>query len=132
MALPWRRMVRFGLVGGAVTGFNYLIYVAFIRAGFHYLIGATIGWMVGVAISFLGNRYWTFRPGGAPRLHEVGKFIGTYLLQLLVGSATLVILIDGFHIGDRVAYVMNLPVTALLSYVVLDRLVFIRRAAPTT
>lgn len=128
MLLPWRKIGRFGLVGGAVTALNYLLYLGMIGLGFHYLAATTTGWLIGVLLSFVGNKYWTFTRRGPADGREVGSFLLGYVLQLVFGSLTLFAFIDLAGIDFRVAFFLNVALTALFSYLFMDRITFAMRA----
>jgi putative flippase GtrA len=122
--MAWQKMARFAVVGGGITAFNYVLYLAMIEAGFHYLVPTTIGWILGVVVSFFSNKYWTFERSGAPRIPEVGGFFVGYVLQLVLGSAGIFALIDVLGVDHRIAFPVNVVLTATFSYIFLNRVVF--------
>lgn len=124
--------MRFGVVGGGISAFNFVLYMIMVAAGFHYLIPTTIGWGVGVALSYIGNKYWAFMKRGSPDIPELYAFLVGYLLQLALGSTTLFAAIDLLGVSPNPAYVANLAITAVFSYCFLDRLVFNARRQDRT
>jgi len=123
MALIYR-LFRFGAVGAAITIFNYILFIFLTDRGVHYLIAVTLGWAIGVAVSYGGNKYLTFGNGGAPNKREISGFISLYVAQLILGSTTLAIMIDGLHLDYTIAYVLNVVITASFSFLLMDRMVF--------
>lgn len=118
------RIGRFGIVGVGVTAFNYWLYVTLIGIGFHYVLATSVGWALGVVISFFANKYYTFVVAGRPQWRELGGFVTGYVLQLVFGTATLVLMIDGLGIEYRIAFFVNVAMTAAFSFLFLDNLVF--------
>lgn len=124
--LPWR-VLRFAVVGTGVTLFNFALYVGLIAMGAHYLVATVAGWAIGVAVAFHLNRTVTFRLRTRTGLREVWSFLATYVAQLALGTATLVLMIDGLGIEYRIAFFVNVAITALFSFTLMDRVVFRRR-----
>lgn len=122
-----QRIFRFGIVGGGITLLNYVLSVALIGLGAHYVLATSFGWFVGVVISFFANKHYTFLQRGQADLREVASFLSGYVLQLLVGTATLVIFIDGIGLPFGLAFCFNVVITALFSYCFMDRIVFTTR-----
>jgi putative flippase GtrA len=125
------KLGRFGVVGIVVTAFNYLLYVTMISFGFHYLVPTTIGWFLGLVVAFVGNKYWTFGRRSRTSAREAGRFIFAYLLQLVFGSCTLLMMIDALGLDPNPAYFINLALTAGFSFLFLDRFVFPSPATTT-
>lgn len=128
MTFPWAKVMRFGIVGGGVTLLNYVLSLAMIAGGHHYLVATATGWAVGVAVSYVFNKYFTFLRSDRPGAREVGSFLAGYVLQLLIGSMTLVFLVDVAGIPFKLAFFLNVIVTALFSYIFMDRIVFTWRS----
>jgi putative flippase GtrA len=125
--LPWAKITRFGIVGSGVTALNFLLYVTLIGAGFHYLAATGAGWATGVAVSFFLNKHYTFLQPARPAGREVNSFLTGYVLQLLLGSLSLAFLVEVARIDCKTAFFLNVPITALFSYLFMDRIVFAAR-----
>lgn len=73
--------LRFGLVGLANTGIGVAVILslqALTPAG-PYLANAG-GYAVGLVVSFLGNRSWTFRAGDGAVTPQALRFLGSFAL----------------------------------------------------
>lgn len=117
------RIVRFGLVGGGVTMLAYLLFLAGIALGLHYLVASLIAWAGGVVVGFMAHRRVTFDDRGAWQ-GQVARYLGVYLLQLVFGTATLAALIDLVGLPPWLAYPANVCFTATFSYILMSRTVF--------
>lgn len=126
------RILRFGLVGVTITGFNYLLYAYLVAHGVHYLIATTLGWIIGVCAAFFGNKYFTFLHFEVIDREQVGKFLSCYVSQLLIGSATMMVMIEAIGIGYHLAFFINVAITSCYSFLFMDRLVFLRRGRPAS
>ena len=122
-------ILRFGLVGGFVTGLVYLSFVGMIRLGVHYLAASAIGWAFGVGISYALNRTFTFAVPERARPKEFGAFVGGYALQLGLGTFAYWVLMGLLHLGPTVSFLINLVFTSTFSFVFMRWVVF-RRSHP--
>lgn len=118
------RIMRFGIVGVAITAINYLLYAYLVAHRVHYLVATTVGWVLGVCIAFFGNKYLTFLHHETIDGRQVRRFLTCYISQLLIGSATMIILIDGNGVGHHLAFFINVAITSCYSFLFMDRLVF--------
>lgn len=88
------KLFRFGLVGAAATGLQYLILVLLVHQGVAAAVASTIGFMTSACGSYVLNYHFTFRsreshgPAIAKfmTLVSVGLAINYGLMQLLVGA----------------------------------------------
>lgn len=118
------QLLRFGLVGGGVTLLCYLIFLAGIAAGCHYLLASAIAWVVGLMVGFFAHRRVTFSADGRAHVAETIRYLGTYILQFMLGTATLAIMIDGIGLAPWIAYPVNVVLTASFSYLMMSLIVF--------
>lgn len=87
------RLFRFGLVGVAATGLQYLILVVLVHQGVASPVASTIGFVVSSFANYVLNYHFTFRsqeshgPAFAKfmTLVGVGLVLNYGLMQLLVG-----------------------------------------------
>jgi dolichol-phosphate mannosyltransferase len=58
----WIQLAKFGVVGGSGYLVNLGVYALLLRqAGLHYLLSATISFLVAASWNYWWNRHWTFR-----------------------------------------------------------------------
>ena len=79
--------VRFAAVGLASNAFLFLAYLLLTSVGLDPVLAVTLVWVIGVAITFVFNRSWTFRYTGAvtPALIRYGLLYGVaYALNVLL------------------------------------------------
>lgn len=81
------RVLKFGVVGVVNNAIGYAIFVVLSLTGVGYVGAMTISYLVGMGISFLGNRAWTFGHSG-PVWPTVVRFVAAnvtgYGVNLLV------------------------------------------------
>lgn len=80
------RLLRFAVVGVVVTGSYMLVTYAGIRyLSLTAVISGWYGCAAAIAVSYLGQKYFTFRSDGAHRI-ELPKFLLTCVIALAVSS----------------------------------------------
>ena len=59
------QFVKFGIVGLSNTLISYVVYVAGVRFGMHYLLASILGFVISVLNSFYWNNKYVFEIGRA-------------------------------------------------------------------
>jgi putative flippase GtrA len=119
-------VVRFGLVGGFVTGVVYLVFIGLIQIGAHYLTAQAWSWLVGLALGYGLNRTFTFAVAKRVGLVELLLYLSCYLLQYALGAIGFWLWIDQLHFGPTLAFVCNVVITTIFSFVFMRGVVFRR------
>src|ERR1700739_884383 len=57
----WEQLAKFCAVGGVRCGINLAVCAVLRQAGLHYLVAATLSFLVAVTSNYTWNRLWTFR-----------------------------------------------------------------------
>jgi putative flippase GtrA len=119
-------MLRFGLVGVVNTGVDFLVFVLlFYGLAWPLLVANTLGYLAGLANSYVLNSRWTFgdRVGGRvparPLLYACLNGVGLLLANLAVAALAL-------FLPAWLAKVGAIAVTFTWNYWSSDRLVFVR------
>jgi putative flippase GtrA len=109
------QLVRYVLVGGAATAFDYGVYFLFTRGLFLAVeLANPLSYLAGSVFSFLGQRSITFRSNGNP-WPQYFRFVIVNAIGLCVSQATLLI---GLHFGlhDLVAKVVCVITSGSFNY----------------
>jgi putative flippase GtrA len=109
------KQVRFLIVGCINTFAGYGVYALMIFCGFHYVVAQTVSLIVGVANSYLWNKYFTFRQ---PRrsLMELVRFVSVYAASYLMSLLILFLCVDVWGISAYLAGAVGLFFTTIISY----------------
>ena len=107
--------IRFLFVGGLNTLVGYGIYALLVYIGVNYLLANTISTIIGIAHSYLWNRFFTFKSKNRA-IKEITKFVSVYIVSYLIGMCTLFIFKDKLNISAYIAGLINLVITTLISY----------------
>lgn len=77
------RLARYGLVGLFTNGSIYLLFLAMIWTGMYPVLASGLCYGLGVALSYLLNRRWTFNSKGKHR-QDIPRFLLAYGVGLIV------------------------------------------------
>ena len=113
--------VRFLLVGGLNTGIAFVLFVVIeLIIGRHtsYLVSLFAGYVIGVIISFLAHRRFTFRIVGSGNIVvDFLRFQSVSLVALAVNTLVLPVLVEFAGLTPIVAQAIIVVVTTVISYV---------------
>ena len=103
----WRQLAKFCAVGGSGYVVNLCVF-AFCVGVFdlHYLVGATVAFVVAVLNNFWWNRHWTFRARSGHAGFQAARFFTVSVAAFLFAAAVLELLVS-------VAGVPEVPAQAL-------------------
>ena len=110
------KKVRFLFVGGLNTAVGYGLYALFIFFGWHYVIAQTLSTVIGVAHSYLWNKYFTFGKT-ARSFKEALRFVSVYVVSYLISLLLQYLMIDKAGISAYIAGLISLLFTTVISYV---------------
>jgi putative flippase GtrA len=108
---------------GAVADLGLLFIL--VRSGVHYLIAATIAFIVATCVSFTMQKFWAFRNRQLERLHvQAPLFLLVAFFNVLMNTLLMYVLVDTFHIWYLGAQVIASGLVAVYSFFVYKFLVF--------
>ena len=115
-----RRVLGFGLVGVSNTVVSYVVFVLLTRLGLHYFAANACGFVAGAINSYLWNSRLVFKTAGEGQRQGMLTFarstVAGVVSNVLVGGATLGLLINGLGVSELVAPIVNLAVTFPVNY----------------
>lgn len=109
-----QRLFRYGSVGIITNVTLYLVFILFLRLGLTPSVAAGVCYGLGVGISYLLNRRWTFSSTDSHR-RDIPKFILAYGVGLVSTMLTITLLI--LWLPPELAQIVNIGLTALVIYV---------------
>ncbi len=108
----WEQLAQFCIVGAVGYVINLGVYAALLHAGLHYLLAATLSFLVAVANNYWLNRHWTFRDRKAGIAAQGMRFFLISVASLGANLLVLHVLITfglGKLVGQAVAIVLVTP-----------------------
>ena len=115
------QFVKFGIVGLSNTLISYVVYVAGVRFGMHYLLASILGFVISVLNSFYWNNKYVFGQGKEVRnlLKTLLKTFMAYAFTgLVLANILLYIWVDILGISEYLGPLINLVVTVPLNFVI--------------
>lgn len=119
--LELRRFTRFGLTGVMTNGALYLTFLAMIWAMVPPMLASALAYALGLALSYVVNRSWSFRSTGSHR-REVPRFLIAYALGFGVTMGSMWLLLK--FMGPALAQFLTIGITGVSIYVFLRLLRF--------
>ena len=111
--------LKFLVVGGISTLVNYGVFsVTLTLVKQSPLIAAAFGYMSGVGVGFVGNKYYSFQ-SSSKEISETMRYLGVYLSTLFVS-----LVLAHFINANVFSYVFIIGVTTVLNYLGCRFLVF--------
>jgi putative flippase GtrA len=122
------RILKFGLVGAANNAVGYGIFVVLSLVGTGHIPAMTVSYVVGMGISFWGNRSWTFSHRGA-MWPTVVRFLGANAVGYAVNFAVLNVLVTVTGVPQIPAQLVATAVVAACTFTLMRAWVFRERTA---
>lgn len=104
------QLLRYGLLGIATNSVGFIVYLIFTHLGTTPKITMTCLYGIGVAISFWGNRKWTFRHNGSVAGSGL-RYVIAYVFGYFINLAILMVMVD--KLGYAHQWVQALAVFAV-------------------
>jgi putative flippase GtrA len=108
----WEQLAQFCVVGAVGYLINLGVYALLLHEGVHYLLAATLSFLVAVANNYWLNRHWTFRERKAGVAAQGMRFFLISLASLGANLLVLHVLIRlglGKLVGQAIAIVLVTP-----------------------
>ena len=119
-------LLRYVINGVVATGAHYLVLVISLEffnlhsAGLANLMASTVG----IALSFLGNRYLVFRSYEEPILNQATRFTFLYALIAIVHGSVLFVWTDRLGLNYNIGFLIAVFIQVLIGYLGGKRYVF--------
>ena len=124
-----RQPIAYVIAGGYNTLFGFLAFAGLyllLEHQLHYLIIASLSWILAVTNSFLVYRYWVFQSSGNLLLEYLKVYV-VYGLSFFMGLALLFLLVEQFDLHPIAAQVIVIAITFVISYFGHSRFTFITK-----
>lgn len=117
------KMLRFAVVGVVVTGSYALTTFAGIEwAGWHPALAGFAACAVAIVVSYLGQKYFTFRSDEEHRI-ELPKFLAACMLAVVVSTASLTTITE-LGLDYRLGILISALLLPLCNFTVMNLWVF--------
>ena len=110
-----RREFRFLVVGVINTIVGYGAYALFLSLHVNYLVASTLSTIIGVANSYIWNRFFTFKSKGKA-FSELARFSLVYIVSYCISMLFLYLVVGVFGLNAYIAGGANIILTTLISW----------------
>ena len=114
------QFIRFALVGSSGVLVNLAVYaLAIYGLSLHYMLAATLSFMVAMTNNFILNRFWTFQTHRSGSTRAGGQYFRYFVVTLfgyLVNMVLLWVFIDGFQWDKIMAQLLAILVTTMSNF----------------
>ncbi|MFZ1814793.1 MAG: GtrA family protein [Rhizobiaceae bacterium] len=118
------QLARFAVTGGVASGVYAIVaYVCVSHAELSGTIASVIAYAIAIPVSFLGQKFWTFRSRGAIR-QELSKFLMLQIGNLVAAAMVMGVLTDALSLDPVIGIMVVVIVIPILTYVVLSTRIF--------
>ena len=127
-----RQFSRYVTVGALNTAVSLTAYSGLVASGTPYVVASGIGFLLGAATSYLGNRAWTFAATPTSHGSAAPRYLGVMALGLASDRVAIALLVDGAGVPKLPAQLVVTPLVAVQGYLLSRHWAFAdgRAAAP--
>lgn len=109
------KFIKFGLVGIVNTAITMIIFNILHFMGVNYIVANSIGYIGGMANSYLWNNKWVFK-SESKDVSTVVKFIIVNLIVMGINNVLLILLVNKIGIATVIAQVIALVITTIINF----------------
>lgn len=101
-----------------------LLYLFHHIFGIHYLISASIAFIIAFFMSFLFHKFWTFRSHDEKTHKQMIMYLGSSIFGLLLNTALMYVFVDIFDMGVILSQIIVGLLVACCSFFISRNIVF--------
>ena len=114
------QFIKFGFVGISNTLISLVVYYLGLALGVHYVAANAAGFVLGTINAYFWNNRYVFKKAEG-EVRSTGRSVVrefvSYGFTLALSTVLLALWVDGLHISDKIAPIINLLVTIPLNFV---------------
>ncbi len=120
------RPLRYIIAGVLATGADLvLLYIFTDWFGLWYMFSATVAFAIALSISFVLQKYWTFKDKATDRIHhQIILYVATGLFSIGLNSILLYSLVEFLHIHYILSQIVGNVVVAIVNFIIYQWLIF--------
>lgn len=121
-----RFLIRYG-ISGATGAFIQITtdMLAVDVFGAHYQVGVVVGFCIAVTVSFLLQKYWTFRDGGREHLEiQLISYVLIAIGSLVANVLLMYVFVEQFELFYLVAQILTIGIVVGLSFLLNNFITF--------
>jgi putative flippase GtrA len=114
----WVQLVKFCAVGGSGYVVNLSVFALAVHVlDVHYLLAATMAFVVAVTNNFFWNRHWTFRARDGHAGFQAARFFTVSVFAFAFAAAVLELLVAGLGSPELPAQALSIIAATPLNFI---------------
>ena len=114
----WIQLAKFGVVGLSGYVVNLVVYALLLKqAGLHYLLAATVSFLVAATNNYIWNRLWTFRHQRGHVAYQGLRFLIVAVLAYGANLLLLTALVEVVGVDKIVAQAIAIVLVTPLNFI---------------
>ena len=116
-----RKVLKYGFFGGVTAGLEFVIFLM-LSSWTHIYVASMVSFLVGLAASFLFNKFIVFQNSKTVSKMETVQFLALGLINSQLSSA--VTWATSIFLPRPVAKIISMGAVAVWNYVLMNRVIF--------
>jgi len=114
----WIQLLKFCAVGASGYAVNLAVFFVCVELlGLHYLLAATVAFVVAVTNNFWWNRHWTFRAKGGSARFQAPRFFTVSIVAFLFAALVLELLVGVAGMPEVAAQAIAIAAATPLNFI---------------
>jgi putative flippase GtrA len=114
----WVQLLKFCAVGASGYVVNLAVFYVCVEViGLHYLLAATISFVVAVTNNFWWNRHWTFKARSGRARFQAPRFFAVSILAFLFAATVLEVLVSVAGLPELAAQAIAIAMATPLNFI---------------
>ncbi|HYN53065.1 MAG TPA: GtrA family protein [Thermoleophilaceae bacterium] len=114
----WIQLLKFCAVGASGYVVNLAVFYACVEGlGLHYLLAATLAFIVAVTNNFWWNRHWTFRAKSGSARFQAPRFFTVSIVAFLFAAMVLELLVSVAGMPELAAQAIAIMAATPLNFI---------------
>jgi putative flippase GtrA len=114
----WVQLIKFCAVGGSGYVVNLSVFtLCFEVLGLHYLVAATVAFLVAVTNNFWWNRHWTFKVRSGRAGFQAPRFLAVSVAAFLFAAGVLELLVSVAGLPEVAAQAISIVAATPLNFI---------------
>jgi putative flippase GtrA len=108
---------KFSIVGFVNTASSYLLFFILLKfAHVNYLVSSVSSYILGILISYFGNKYWTFRSIRSVWRLEFIKYMILNIIGLALNTLIMFLMVENYKLNPYVAQIVAMSVVIFYNF----------------
>lgn len=122
------KFIKYLAVGGSAFIVEYLMFVVLSSLGQVLFISQTLSFIIGLIVSFTGNRKLTFRGKNTNYAlsgpSQMSRYLALALVNLVLSNLAIYTLVDSFSVHELLAKVLVMAAVVVWNFAIFNKVIF--------